>query len=806
MEENKSEIRCLKLAARNKSGRMVSGFRRGLLFLIMAILLTPALGLAEGRVGPTAILNITPSGGSLKTTFIFDVSESINGRGFKHNLEYRINFDHSRTNFTNWDKLNRYTYRYTTTGEKTVILEVKDEDGLVDRTIHTIKVSETSFGGLIRVNQTKGSTNTAFRFEAIVMIKSGFLPEQYEVRLDFDGDNVYDTPFTTEKVHFYTYPRIGYYTPKMEVKDPSGNIILIIGYDDPDLPQDEVRRILIARSGHPQASISVYPTSGVASYTAFYVDASDSFDYEDLRKLEYKFDFHNDGIFETGFSEDPTADHVYAIPGTFTILVQVKDQSGMTDEAYTTVTVREVDLEPEANFSISSGLGLREQDLGTTSTMFKLNANLSRDNEDMTSKLQARWDFDNDGAYDTVFSIDKNAQHRYLSPGRKEVKLQIKDTSGNIDTFVRELTVVENTPPEARLSVTPLAGTPGTTFKINANSSTDSQYLDSYLEFRFDFNNDGVYDTDFKKTFSYSKQFEGAGRRTITLQVKDPEGQTALASIEIEIFTNTAPVAILKVEPELGTYSTYFKFDATDSYDLKPTSGKLSFRWDMDYTGESDINYDTTFSSIGAKNHRFNKTGTRKIKVEVQDEDGEMASAIREVYLHWASGYLEELRKKGVFQGYLGGDMRPTQPITRAELAKIILKAKGISTSRINFSDKFTDVTTRDWFWRYVLQAEELGIVQGYGDGSFRPNQSVNRAEALKMILEAFEVDLVNEPYGVFPDVRPSVWYAGYIDTASRYDLVQGYPDGYFRPYNQITRGEAAKIVYLAWQKFNFGM
>ena len=773
--------------------------------IIGGILCLPFFAQAEGKVGPTAILNISPSAGSLKTDYVFDASESIDGRGFKRQVQYRINREHSYINFTEWSHQNRWTYQYTTTGEKTVILEVKDKDGLVDRTIHTIDVSEVSFGANLKVSQTKGDTNTAFRFEAAITTTLGIPAEEYEVRFDFDDDDVFDTPFTTEKVHYFTYAQSGYYTPILEVRNPAEKVVKIRGYHDPDLPSDEVGRILIARSGHPQASISVFPTSGVADHTTFYANGSDSFDYEDLRKLEYRFDFENDGLFETEFAEEATAQHKYAVEGEYTILVQVRDLDGMTDEAFTEVAVREVDLPPEANFRISTPTGLKESDLGTTSTFFKFNANIARDTEDMTSKLHARWDFDNDGEYDTVFSTEKSAQHRYLSTGLKQVKLQIKDTAGNLDSVVKELTVVENTPPEARLSVTPLAGTPGTTFKISAGTSTDSQYMDNYLEFRFDFNGDGTYDTDFSRTYLHSEQFDRSGRRTIRVQAKDPEGQLSTASVEIEIFGNTAPVAILKVEPASGTFSTYFRLDASESYDQKPTSGKLKYRWDFEYTGENDISYYSGFSSSATMNHRFDKTGPIKLRVEVQDEDEEVASAVKEIYLHWASDYLDELRHKGVFTGYQGGDMKPDQSITRAELVKVILKAKKISASYMRYEEKFSDVSRRDWYWSYVLKAAELGIVQGYSNGTFRPNQSVNRAEAVKIILEAFEVDLEDNPLRAFPDISVSAWYRAYVDTAYRYDIISGYPDGYFRPYNKISRGEAAKVVYLALQKFAFG-
>nr|WP_052045325.1 S-layer homology domain-containing protein [Caloranaerobacter azorensis] len=85
-------------------------------------------------------------------------------------------------------------------------------------------------------------------------------------------------------------------------------------------------------------------------------------------------------------------------------------------------------------------------------------------------------------------------------------------------------------------------------------------------------------------------------------------------------------------------------------------------------------------------------------------------------------------------------------------------------------------------------------VVNGYPDGKFKPNEKVTRAEFVKCIVKALELDLVkynNE----FKDVADSAWYADYVATAKAAGLVNGYPDGTFKPNQEITILEMASLL-----------
>jgi Cys-rich repeat protein len=169
---------------------------------------------------------------------------------------------------------------------------------------------------------------------------------------------------------------------------------------------------------------------------------------------------------------------------------------------------------------------------------------------------------------------------------------------------------------------------------------------------------------------------------------------------------------------------------------------------------------------------------------------------------HWAKTYIERLFGAGVISGKTPTIFAPNDPVSRAELTKIGVKAFGhdIAEPRLVFEENaFTDVNESDWFFNYVNIAESLGCVEGYDDNTFRPNTYVQRVEALKIIicLAGMNVDDPAIPQATFPDLIPNAWYTKYVNYAQHANIISGYEDGNFGPANNLLRGEVAKITGL---------
>ncbi len=107
---------------------------------------------------------------------------------------------------------------------------------------------------------------------------------------------------------------------------------------------------------------------------------------------------------------------------------------------------------------------------------------------------------------------------------------------------------------------------------------------------------------------------------------------------------------------------------------------------------------------------------------------------------------------------------------------------------------KFSDVDTAFHEYTAINWLEDQGVVEGYSDMTFKPDQPVNRAEFLKMLYETIGMK-GKTPTLPFPDVPYNTWYTKYVQEAYSTGVIQGYPDGYFRPDNQINVVEALKII-----------
>lgn len=127
-----------------------------------------------------------------------------------------------------------------------------------------------------------------------------------------------------------------------------------------------------------------------------------------------------------------------------------------------------------------------------------------------------------------------------------------------------------------------------------------------------------------------------------------------------------------------------------------------------------------------------------------------------------------------------------------------------VLASMMNFGvahaqSRFSDVPSSNPYYTSIQWLTDNGVIQGYADGTYRPNNPVNRAEMLKMIFLADgnekNADAALATATLFPDTPKSEWYAKYVALARNRGTVQGYPDGYFRPGNNINKAEAYKIV-----------
>lgn len=170
------------------------------------------------------------------------------------------------------------------------------------------------------------------------------------------------------------------------------------------------------------------------------------------------------------------------------------------------------------------------------------------------------------------------------------------------------------------------------------------------------------------------------------------------------------------------------------------------------------------------------------------------------------------LKEKGIISGYPDGTFKPNQVVNRAEALKMIygiesLKAwsnvDGAIFGGATVDVPFKDIDKNAWYFGYLQQAMNDDVVQGYPDNTFKPEQTVNTVENLKMLLEhtflrvdASHFDYQRQIHPAYSDVDNNQWYAKYVSYAREKGIIGADKNNKMYPSEGMTRGKLAQVIY----------
>lgn len=155
------------------------------------------------------------------------------------------------------------------------------------------------------------------------------------------------------------------------------------------------------------------------------------------------------------------------------------------------------------------------------------------------------------------------------------------------------------------------------------------------------------------------------------------------------------------------------------------------------------------------------------------------------------------LQSNGIVQGYEDNTFRPDQPISRTEFLKIVLEGTGVNLD-IDTPSGFPDIDESQWYGPYVRKAKYEGWIKGYPDGTFQPLQHINKVEALKILGEVQEwdrLDLAEVPENSYDDTYRFSWYSPYVYFAKEEGILTR-ETNILNPGVEITRGYMAQLMY----------
>jgi hypothetical protein len=178
---------------------------------------------------------------------------------------------------------------------------------------------------------------------------------------------------------------------------------------------------------------------------------------------------------------------------------------------------------------------------------------------------------------------------------------------------------------------------------------------------------------------------------------------------------------------------------------------------------------------------------------EVNDvnKDDQNKTIFTDLKGHWAEANIQILVNKGVISGYPDGSFRPENTISRAEFATVLVKAFNLTGKQ----GKVFNDTSAHWAKDYISIAYSHKIVNGINELEFAPDANITREQMALMIVNASKLATSSNSKLFSDHNHISSWAVGAVNTAVSNGIISGYPDNSFRPQGSAKRGEAVTLM-----------
>ncbi len=168
-----------------------------------------------------------------------------------------------------------------------------------------------------------------------------------------------------------------------------------------------------------------------------------------------------------------------------------------------------------------------------------------------------------------------------------------------------------------------------------------------------------------------------------------------------------------------------------------------------------------------------------------------VAGALSDIEGHWAQGTIRQMVDKGIIKGYPDGSFGPNNNITRAEFTSLLVRAFNLESG----PGKIFNDTANHWAKEAIKTANYHGLVSGYSDTLFGPDDPVTREQIAVMVVNATKIEQSDENKPFTDSAQISDWAKESVAKATAAELITGYPDGTFKPKDNATRAEAMVVL-----------
>ncbi|NLY19834.1 MAG: hypothetical protein GXZ08_00910 [Tissierellia bacterium] len=263
---------------------------------------------------------------------------------------------------------------------------------------------------------------------------------------------------------------------------------------------------------------------------------------------------------------------------------------------------------------------------------------------------------------------------------------------------------------------------------------------------------------------------------TVAYDANTPEGTTIKGTAPTDNTEYKKDSTVTVKGNEGNLYAAGYEFAG---WNTKADGSGISYKPEETFTINGNI-------TLYAK---WNKLDEEKPEEEDKEKDYNMD------FLVW--GWNDEVPEKtylhrAYINGYPDGSVRPQGEITRGEVAAIMSRLHA-DVEEINYGIEtdYSDVNATDWYAKHISYVSDKGLMEGYEDGTFRPEEKITRAEYATVVARFQKLEQVETS---FEDSKDH-WASGYIGAVYNNGWITGYPDGTFKPTANISREEVATMT-----------
>ncbi len=462
------------------------------------------------------------------------------------------------------------TFTYDDPGERTVSLEIEDQDGNTDQTSQTVTVVQLQ--PTFEFSPAEPAPGETVTFDA-----NGSTGNIVTYTWTFD-DGTEQT--TDEPVISHTYDATGGYTVTLEIEDGNNNT-----------SQTSQTVTVTESTVELDAVFGFSPTEPATGETVTF-DAGDSTG----GVIEYRWAF-GDGTEET--TQEPTVSHTYELADGYTVTLEIEDSDGDVDLTSATLTVTDGSVDLDASFTADP----TDPAVGEAVTF---------DAGDSTGEVvEYRWAF-GDGIEETT--QEPTVSHTYESAGQFTVTLEIEGPDGETSSATAEQSVAESTPPEPTAAVAAQPSTLETGGEVTFDAGDSTGEI---VEYRWDLSGNGTVDTTTEES-TLTHTYDSPGTRVVEVTAVDGADQTDSATVEVSVTEPTPPLAAaFQVDPTDPVTGEALTFDASSS-----DGDVVEYRWAF-----GDGTEETTDEPV--TNHTYGEAGTVSVELTVVDSTDQEDTATR---------------------------------------------------------------------------------------------------------------------------------------------------------------------------------